>query len=83
MQDMRRNNLHTGQVNTLARRESDCTFNEGVKFLIKSITFTRQSHLLLHLAKTLDCSIRACLHGGGVPQIGEVSRLGGVTRLSI
>ena len=27
--------------------------------------------------------LRACLHGGGVPQIGEVTRLGGVTRLSI
>ena len=24
--------------------------------------------------------LRACLHGGGVPQIGEVTRLGGVTR---
>ena len=30
-------------------------------------------------AKTL----RACLHGGGGPQVGEVTRLGGVTRLSI
>ena len=26
---------------------------------------------------------RACLHGGGVPQVGEVACLGGVTRLSI
>ena len=26
--------------------------------------------------------LRACLHGGGVPQIGEVTRLGGVTHLS-
>ena len=25
----------------------------------------------------------ACLHGGGGPQVGEVTRLGGVTRLSI
>ena len=25
----------------------------------------------------------ACLHGGGGPQIGEVTRFGGVTRLSI
>ena len=28
-------------------------------------------------------SLRACLHGGGGPQIGEVTRLGGVTHLSI
>ena len=26
---------------------------------------------------------RACLHGGGGPQVGEVTCLGGVTRLSI
>ena len=28
-------------------------------------------------------ALRACLHGGGGPQVGEVTRLGGVTRLSI
>ena len=27
--------------------------------------------------------IRACLHGGGGPQVGEVTRLGGVTWQSI
>ena len=27
--------------------------------------------------------LRACLHGGGGPLVGEVTRLGGVTRLSI
>ena len=27
--------------------------------------------------------LRACLHGGGGPHVGEVTRLGGVTRLSI
>ena len=26
---------------------------------------------------------KACLHGGGGPQVGEVTRLGGVTCLSI
>ena len=29
------------------------------------------------------CHLRACLHGGGGPQVGEVTRLGGVTRQSI
>ena len=28
-------------------------------------------------------SFRTCLHGVGGPQVGEVTRLGGVTRLSI
>ena len=28
-------------------------------------------------------SFRACLHVGGEPHVGEVTRLGGVTRLSI
>ena len=28
-------------------------------------------------------ALRACLHGGGGPRAGEVTRLGGVTRLSI
>ena len=27
--------------------------------------------------------VRACSHGGGGPQVGEVPRLGGVTNLSI
>ena len=27
--------------------------------------------------------LRACLHGGGGPQVGDVTPLGGVTRLSI
>ena len=35
------------------------------------------------LEKKNMARLRACLHGGGVPQIGEVTRLGGVTRLSI
>ena len=31
----------------------------------------------------VQVEVRACLHGGGGPQVGEVTRLGGVTRLSI
>ena len=34
------------------------------------------------LAKTI-CLFRACLDGGGGPQVGEVTCLGGVTRLSL
>ena len=31
----------------------------------------------------LRAPLRACLHGGGGPQLGEVTHLGGVTDLSI
>ena len=31
----------------------------------------------------MDYGLRACLHGGGGPQVGEVTRLDRVTRLSI
>ena len=33
--------------------------------------------------KISDAQPKACLPGGGGPQVGEVTRLGGVTRLSI
>ena len=32
---------------------------------------------------SFQSTLRACLHGGGAPQVGEVARLGGVTRLSL
>ena len=37
--------------------ELNCTFSEGVKFLIKSMSLTRQSNLLLDLARTFNCWI--------------------------
>ena len=33
--------------------------------------------------KLIQKALRACLHGGGGAQVGEVTCLGGVTRLSI
>ena len=41
-----------------------------------------QSLIQPHLSKPFH-PFRACLHGGGGPQVSEVTRLGGVTRLSI
>ena len=32
---------------------------------------------------SFQSTLRACLHECGAPQVGEVARLGGVTRLSI
>ena len=60
--------------------------NLGIlKSQFNSFNFTFTFHFIL---LTLPIShiphrIRACLHGGGGPQVGEVTRLGGVTRLSI
>ena len=38
---------------------------------------------LLHFLVNLKRSVRACLHGNGGPQVGEATRLSGVTHLSI
>ena len=53
----------------------------------------KDCHITMPLSlKTMEIQIkgdqwkkrfRACLHGGGEPQVGEVTRLGGVTLLSI
>ena len=37
----------------------------------------------MHNSCKKNLKLRACLHGGGVRQVGEVTRLDGVTRLSI
>ena len=34
-------------------------------------------------SERLNGRFKACLHGGGGPQVGEVTSLGGVTRLSM
>jgi len=38
---------------------------------------------LLGTNSPVCCQFRACLHGGGVAQVGEVTRLGGVNRQSM
>ena len=35
-----------------------------------------------HTKTVIKTSLRACLHGGAGPQVGEVTRFGEVTRLS-
>ena len=37
----------------------------------------------MHNTCKKNLKLRACLNGGWGPQVGEVTRLGGVTRLSI
>ena len=40
-------------------------------------------HKIIYLKSLCVYKLRACLHGGGGTQVGEVTRLGGVTRLYI
>ena len=46
-----------------------------VVLLIKTIAFFRRSRF-----RRVVESLRACLHGGGRPQVGEVTRLGEVKK---
>ena len=39
--------------------------------------------IVTHVQSCCFANLRACLHGGGGSQVGEVTRLGGVTSLSI
>ena len=60
---------------------------ETIVFSLQRNVFTytsRNWHFLPVLVSSwLNWSLRACSHGGGGPQVGEVPRLGGVTNLSI
>ena len=44
---------------------------------------TTDTRPLCHAFSRTGLFLGACLHGGGRPQVGEVTRLGGVTHLSI
>ena len=43
-------------INTLARRESGCTFSAGLRSWIHNISLTRQSNLFVHFLITLRCA---------------------------
>ena len=74
------------------RRIRNCNFAH-VRY-IKILTWLRGLTVKIENFSRLQCpqfpeeawahrKLRACLHGSGRPQVGEVTRLGGVTRLSI
>ena len=44
---------------------------------------TGKQALIVFAPRKYITTFRACLHGGGGPQVGEVTRLGGVTTLSM
>jgi len=62
----------------LVKREWKCGFRKP-----SFQTLYRQDHRLGNLCHLTSFDLRACLHGGGGPQVGEVTRFGGVTHLSI
>ena len=52
--------------------------------VIKQICQLRDKAFLINeTAFKTNSTLRACLHGSGGPQVGEVACLGGVTRLFI
>ena len=64
-----------------------CVFGDHFHRIRKvwTVDQTGREKLFVFRAKTDTCGrgLRACLHEGGGPQVGEVTRLGGVTSLSI
>ena len=54
------------------------------RFITLKIQIDGKAYVLVNIyVPTKDKDLRACFHGGGGPQEGEVTCLGGVTRLSI
>ena len=51
--------------------------------LVKILPYRPPAQLIRAKYKALLWELRACLHGDGGPHIGEVTRFGGVTHLSI
>ena len=74
-----------------SEKENRClTFTSSIKREITQFHLVvvqgRQRNVqksVIHVQSCCFATPRACLHGGGGPQVGEVTRLSGVTRLSI
>ena len=72
-------------------KESSCrVFLSSTKRVIRHfhvvVVQQRQRYVqkrVMHVQSCCFANLRACLHGGGGPQVGEITHLGGVTRLSI
>ena len=68
-------------VNTLCRLKTYSSDHvQGAIVWTCFISLTLPARLALHI---MQATLRACLHGGGAPQVGEVTHWSGVTRLSI
>ena len=58
MQNKRKTTIESN-LKVFARSESDCTLRLGLSSLIKHISNTRQSNLLLHFFKMLNVLLRS------------------------
>ena len=67
----------------LPRGVNLCQRNAASMIMLESEEWFDLQHTFLISDKAKALPIRACLHGGGGPQEGEVTRSGGVTRLFI
>ena len=57
---------------------------KSINMVVSKDTNTKLVYNLLNLIRMFRfITLRACLHGGGRPKVGQVTRLGGVTRQSI
>ena len=73
-------------MQTRAEERSQGTIQKGApKGRFDDIYITKKISFFFKMNRKgmRESILRACLHGGGGPQEGEVTRLGGVTRLSI
>ena len=52
----------------------------GFNTILLTVPFVNK---LVQILTPPQSSLRACLHRGGGPRVGEVTRLDGVTRLSV
>ena len=57
---------------------------KSINMVVSKDTNIKLVYNLLNLIRMFRfITLRACLHGGGRPKVGQVTRLGGVTRQSI
>ena len=70
-------------VKTLTQKRNLCLLEVKCWWPLCYFSDQSSTFFLTHVHCRFCSRLRACLHGGGVHQIGEVTRLGGVTRLSI
>ena len=65
----------TGMQDVISLMVAPRDFIHRLKMI--SIGLLSEDCIMCHLTVTVKGRLRACLHGGGGPQVGEVTRFGG------